>query len=131
LKPVLKYSCISFETSSRTLAYLVVSPNPPARCYLNLLIPEGTIFIQKMHCTKSFIVFGHHPNFHPGSCDLAFLLGSIAWAASSGSIAAMPFLARVDESAAEDDADAAGLLPTVSYTTGSGSGMITSMFLAR
>jgi hypothetical protein len=83
-----------------------------------------------MYCTKSFfVVSGYHPNFHPRSCDLAFIFGSIAWAASSGDIVVMAFSAGADESTAEDDVDAAGLLPTVSCT--SGSGMITSTFSAR
>jgi hypothetical protein len=64
------------------------------------------------------------PNFYPRSCDPAFLLVSIAWAASSGDIAAMAFSTRADEFVVEDDADPTGLLYIVSYT--SGSDMITS-----
>jgi hypothetical protein len=82
-----------------------------------------------MHCTKSFVVSGHHPNFYPRSCDLAFLLVSIAWAASSGDIVAMAFSTRADAFAVEDDVDATGLLYTVSRT--SGSDMITSTSSAR
>jgi hypothetical protein len=89
----------------------MVSPNPTTRCCLNLLILEGTIFKQKTHRTKSlFVVSGHHPNFDPRSCDLAFHFGSFASALSSGGIVAIAFLARVLESLTVDNDKAGSVL---------------------
>jgi hypothetical protein len=85
---------------------------------LNLLIPEGTIFEQKIHWTKSFVLSGHHPNFHPGSCDLAFLFGSVACVLSSGGSAAIAFSARLFESAAVDNAEPGLVLSTFEVTGG-------------
>jgi hypothetical protein len=63
-------------------------------------------------------VSGHHPNFHPGSCDLAFLFGSVACALSSGGSVAIAFSARLFESAAADNAEAGPVLSTFEVTGG-------------
>jgi hypothetical protein len=53
-------------------------------------MPEGTIFLQKMHWMNSFFpTSGQNPYFHPGSDDFAFLFLSLAMAARCGGNLAM------------------------------------------
>lgn len=62
---------------------------------------------------KSFLVgSGHHPNFQPGSCDLAFLFESVACARTSAGNFAIALSTRAAESAAAeaDDAEARTVL---------------------
>jgi hypothetical protein len=47
---------------------------------------------------------GHHPKFHPGSCDRAFLLESTACAAKAGGSAAIAFSVREATSGAINEA---------------------------
>jgi hypothetical protein len=63
-------------------------------------------------------VSGHHPNFHLGSCDLAFLFGSVACALSSRGSAAIAFSTRLFESAAADNAEVGPLLSAFQVTEG-------------
>jgi hypothetical protein len=58
----------------------------------------------------SFAVSGQHPNFDPGSYDLAFFFRLVACARSSGDNTTMAFSTSVGESAASNDADAGSVL---------------------
>lgn len=82
-----------------------------------------------MHCTLSFFKgSGQNPYFHPGSDDLAFLLGSTAIGWRSGGKEAVAFSTKDLHSGVAEEAVAVADEPVASSFTG---GIITSTLAAR